>query len=107
MAELEKTILKFNEAGSVIAAATVSEEGLMVPYDHDDHRILLLISGAEATIKAGDGIQGTEDLVVPFETGKTKALVIESGKYKFHTGENKGHVVITGTGATVQAIQLP
>ena len=107
MTQLTNTVLEFNVPANAVAATTVTSEGLAVPYNHDCQRMLLLIGGAEATVKAGDGLQGTTDLVVPFESGKTKALVIESGKFKFHTGENKGCVVITGTGATVQAIQLP
>lgn len=104
---ITKTKLSFNEPVETTAAATLTADGATVDYDHDDQRILLLIGTADVTIKAGDGLQATEDLLVEFESGKTKAVVIESGKYKFHTGENKGKIFISGNGATVQAIQLP
>lgn len=106
--EVVNTKLKFNEPKEVGAAVTLTSEGAVVDYTGcSDELILLLIGGAAATIKAGDGIQATSDLTVPFETGKQKAVVVESGKYLFHTGEDKGKIVIEGTGATVQVIQLP
>lgn len=102
------TELKFNEPKEMIAAVTLTADGATIDYTKkSDELVLLIVGGAEATIKAGDGLQGTNDLVIPFTTGKTKAVVVESGKFLFHSGENKGKIVITGNGVTVQVVQLP
>lgn len=107
-ANIVNTILKFNEPKEMEPVVTLTADGATVDYTKkSDELILLLIGGAAATVKAGDGLQATSDLAVPFVTGKTKALVIESGKYLFHTGDNKGKIVIEGVGVTVQVIQLP
>lgn len=96
-----------NQGVKIVAVTTLTAEGATVSYMDDCQRIMLIIGGAEATIKKGDSIQATQDLVIPFATGETKAVVVESGKYKHMTGMDKGNIVITGVGATVQAFLLP
>ena len=81
----------------------------------DDEKILIIISnsGEEATLtlKAGNGIQGTENAEQTFTISQEekKTLVIESGKYKNVEGEDKGFVVFTvGSGSVdVGALILP
>lgn len=104
---IQKGRMTLNGALELPAAVACGADGATVEYDAEDRRILLMIGTADATIKAGNGIQGTEDLVIPFTTGKTKAVVIESGKFVNTSGPHKGKILITGATATVQAVVLP
>lgn len=107
-AVIVNTKLKFNEPAEPVEAVTLDTDGAVIDYTQcSDELILLEIGGAAATILKGDGIQATADLEIPFVSGKTKVVVVESGKYLFHTGEDKGKIKVTGTGATLRVIQLP
>ena len=74
-----------------------------VDYSGKDHRILLMVDTAAATVKAGNGIQGVTDLSV----GIGKSVVLDSGAFKNVSGDHKGAVYITGATAKVLAIELP
>ena len=103
--------LKFNEAGEMPEAttATSAEDGLAFDYTgREDGRILLILAGAStATVKAGNGLQGVEDLEVTIPSGGQAVLVVESGKYVNVFGENKGKVIVAGSGLTGIGIELP
>ena len=105
--EIKKTKLPLNEGAVIPDAVACGADGATVEYDEQDGKIVLIIGTAAATIKAGNGIQGVADLTIPFETGKTKAVVIESGKFRNVSGDERGYIHISGTGATVAAIVLP
>lgn len=98
--------IPLNGDAALQAAVACGADGAAVPFDADQ-KMVLIIGTAEATIKAGNGIQGVDDLVIPFTSGSTKAVVIESGKFLNVSGEHKGKILITGETATVQAIALP
>ena len=104
---ITKTKLKLNGSAVMPDAVTLAADGGKIAYDEEDTKIVLLIGGAEATIEAGNALQGDGNLVIPFETGKTKAIVIESGKFRNVSGDERGYIHISGTGATVAAIVLP
>ena len=100
--------LKMNEAGKLPAATALSAEGVGVDYTgKEDGRIVLILSGSgDVTVAAGNGIQGTEDMVVTVDT--QAAVVLESGKYMQVSGENKGKVVLKGASSmSVVAVELP
>ena len=120
MAAITVTVTKLARNGGVemptATALTSTTDGAEVDYTgQSDGRILLLIengnaSAAEtATVKAGNGIQGTEDLVVSVPAQKTLGLVLESGKFAFASGERKGKVWVVGesTNIKVAAVALP
>lgn len=114
---ITNTSLTRNEAKEITAKSAVDgTAGAKVNFENrSDGKILLLLTNdhasasKDATIKAGNSLQGTEDLVVSVPAGKTYGVVVESGKYKNVTGDNKGNVIITGasTDIKVQAIELP
>lgn len=104
---IEKGIIALNGALELPEAVACGSDGAVVEFDTEDRKILLIIGTAEATIKAGNGLQGTEDLTVEFTTGKQKAVVVESGRFVNTSGPNKGKILITGATATVQAVALP
>lgn len=102
--------LKFNEAGEMPeATAATSADGLAFDYTgREDGRILLILAGAStATVKAGNGLQGVEDLEVTIPSGGQAVLVVESGKYVNVFGESKGKVIVAGSGLTGIGIELP
>jgi hypothetical protein len=104
---ITKTKLKLNGDTAMPETVTLTADGGRIAYDEEDTKIVLLIGGAAATIEAGNALQGDKQLAIPFETGKTKAVVIESGKFVHVDGSDRGYIRINGTGATVAAIVLP
>ena len=61
------------------------------------------------TIKAGNGLQGTNDISLTLAKDKIAWVVLDSGKFKNVYGVNKGKVILTGTDANLQVkvIELP
>lgn len=79
-----------------------------------DYKTLLLFANAgnasaTATISVGNGIQGAgENLVVTVGSGKTVGVVVDSGFYKFVSGDEKDTFEITPSAAlSVSVIELP
>ena len=110
------TKLKFNEAGAIPAAVAVDvTDGARIDFtDKEDARILIILENAAtsaktATIKAGGGLQGVNDLEVSLASIAKMSIVLESGPYIQTEGTNKGCVVITGEDANVKvaAVELP
>ncbi len=106
--------LKLNEGTAMpTAVAADATDGALVDYTgREDGRILLLLensgtSAATATIKAGNALQGTEDLAVSIAGSGTSVVTVESGKFVNVYGPNKGKLQVTGTGVKVAAIELP
>ena len=67
--------------------------------DRDD-KMVLVIEAEEATsltVKAGNGIQGVNDLVLTVPEG-VSLLKLESGRFKFVSGENKDHILVKSAG---------
>ena len=97
----------------------VVNEGLLVDATADDQKICLHIKNAitnathTAVIAKGNGLQGTADLEITLAASTEKVIVIESGKYKNISGDNKGKILIkdkstTNTNAiSVAAVVLP
>lgn len=113
---IENLKLKSNVAGVVPATVAVdAENGALVDYSNkSDGRILVVIEnvggGANtATIKSGNGLQGTEDLEISLEASEKKCIVVESGKFVNVYGDNAGKLVIMGADANIKvsAIELP
>lgn len=68
------------------------------------------ISGNKTiTIKAGNGLQGTNDISLELEKDEIAWVVLDSGKFKNVYGVNKGKVILTGTSndLKVKVIELP
>ena len=61
------------------------------------------------TIKAGNGLQGTNDISLALAKDEIAWVALDSGKFKNVYGENKGKVILTGTDANllVKVIELP
>lgn len=61
------------------------------------------------TIKAGNGLQGTNDISLTLAQSEIAWVALDSGKFKNVYGENKGKVILTGTDNNLQVkvIELP
>lgn len=61
------------------------------------------------TIKAGNGLQGTNDISLTLAQNEIAWVALDSGKFKNVYGENKGKVILTGTDNNLQVkvIELP
>lgn len=61
------------------------------------------------TIKAGNGLQGTNDISLSLAKDEIAWVVLDSGKFKNVYGVNKGKVILTGTSndLKVKVIELP
>ena len=69
--------------------------------ENDDKTILVVSNGGSAettlTVKAGNSIQGVCDLTLTVPVG-VSLVKLESGRFKFVTGENKGKIVVVSPG---------
>lgn len=95
-------------------AAVEATNGALVTFNKADGKILVILTniavGAKTcTLKAGNGLQGVDDLALSLTASSTNFIVIESMKYVNMTGDNKGKLVIIGEDANVKvsAVVLP
>lgn len=73
---------------------------------NDDRMILVINNEGNATtmvVKAGNGIQGVNDLTLNVAAG-INLVKLESGRFKNVTGTNKGKIVIKPTAAVSVAV---
>ncbi len=99
---------KRNEIVNVtLASASAGVEKALEWNGNDDHMILVINNtGSAATtivIKAGDSIQGVNDLTLNVATG-ISLVKLESGRFKNVTGTNKGKIVVRPTAALNVAV---
>ena len=106
--------LKLNTGSAAYATAAVdATDGALVTAVADQKMLILLENGTSATkvatIKAGNGLQGINDITVSLGNVEKKAIVVESLKFVNQSGTNKGKILITGTDANVKVacIALP
>lgn len=102
----------FNKFGTefdatALATAVNAADGAEFVMSGADHKYLVYItngasSAKAATVKAGNGLQGTADISVTLGAGKSTFVALESGRFKNVTGADKGKVVITGDSADIK-----
>ncbi len=92
----------FNKPVDIPAATAIGADGMDIDFSGRDCDILLSVTGAEATVKAGNSIAGAADLKI----GAGKCVVLDSGCFKNVRGPHKGCVFITGASAGVSAVEL-
>ena len=111
MSNITVTKLKFNEV-SALASGVDASNGAKISFSGcDDSRMVLIIenkgsAAATVTVKAGNGIQGVNDLTMTVNAGSVNALTVESGKYMAVSGEESGYVTVSGA-VNVTAVLLP
>ena len=72
-----------------------------------DDKMLILVQNAatsakDVTVKAGNGIQGVNDLVASVAASSTTAFVLDSGRYKIVSGADAGKVIVMGASADIK-----
>lgn len=122
MARVKLTVHKMgkrNELMTAVATASLfaavdASAGAEFEMSGRDDKVVVLIQNAataakNVTIKAGNGIQGVNDYVESVPASSTTAIVLESGRFKNVSGEDKGKVIIMGASADIKlaVIQLP
>lgn len=79
--------------------------GSSVDFGGEDEKTLILFNNTgsaagTATITAGTGIQGVQDVVVSVPVGFS-SMVVESGFHKHTTGTHKGGILIKPSATTI------
>lgn len=108
---MTNTNLKWNQAAAAEMTAAGTENGIWVTPGADEATVLILTAAGamDVTISAGDGIQGTDDLVIAFAGAGTQYVSLESGCYKQTRGEHAGKLLVkpSASGLTVGCLRLP
>lgn len=122
MAATELNIQKIPDFGVATAAALKTAfakaldgtDGGVIPWNVRDEKVILYIENANTsaakvvTVKAGNGIQGVNDLDVEIAASSYILLALESGRFKNVSGEHKGKVVLSGPAdIKVAVLRLP
>lgn len=94
-----KLTMRNDIATPELEALTASTPKAIVWDENDDKTVLVInaTSATKLTVKAGNGIQGVCDLELDVPVG-VSLVKLESGRFKFVTGENKGKIVVVSEG---------
>lgn len=121
MARTEIEVIKLKEFDScsdnvlntaMFAALDATDGGEFV-FDGADHKTLILLQNTvtavkTVTVKAGNGIQGVNDLEIEIDASSTKAVALNSGAFKNMYGDDKGKVIMTGpSDIKIAVLKLP
>ena len=110
MADKAITVVKAvrDEATTVALTSLATSDKVLVEWDVKDERTVMLFLGGSAqatvTIKAGNGVQGCNDLVVTVPASTYVAVPINSGGFKNTYGEDVGKVVLSTSAACSFAV---
>lgn len=103
--------LKWNEIGTVQLTTVDEADGAELLLAGDESTLIVLSASTalEATIHAGDGLQGTENLVLSLAADVPQYLAVESGRYCRTHGAESGKIRITASasGLSVGCLVLP
>ena len=89
-----------NELATPTLKELAADTETKIEFTDRDDKMVLVIEAEEATsltVKAGNGIQGVNDLVLTVPEG-VSLLKLESGRFKFVSGENKDHILVKSAG---------
>lgn len=98
-------VIMRNEIVNLELTALTAATETPVAFDQKDDQTILVLansgtSAVDVTIKAGNGLQGVNDLTVSVKAG-ANAIKLESGRFKFVTGVNKGKIVLKAAASGV------
>lgn len=94
--------MRNNLANVELTTLTANTEKTL-DWSENDAKMVLVIhnsgsSATDLTVKAGNGIQGVADLALTVPVG-VSLVKLESGRFKFVSGANKGKIIVKSTGA--------
>lgn len=98
-----------------MATAIDAADGAEIVWSERDDKYLILIQNANAsgaksvTIKAGNGIQGVNDITTSIAASSYTFIALDSGRFKNVVGADKGKVLFTGDSADIKiaAFKMP
>lgn len=95
---------KRNEAVDVASTSVTTAGIALEAQDHGDRMLLLLTATAACviTIPAGDAevFGGLEDLKITFSGAGSKVVCLDTARFKFVSGENKGKILVKADAAS-------
>ncbi len=89
-----------NDIATPELTALTANTDKAIEWSENDEKMILVVNATQATtltVKAGNGIQGVCDLTLTVPVG-VSLVKLESGRFKFVTGENKGKIVVVSPG---------
>ena len=98
-----------------MTTALDATDGAEIVWSERDDKYLVLIQNANAseaknvTIKAGNGIQGVNDITTSIAASSYTFIALDSGRFKNVVGADKGKVLFTGDSADIKiaAFKMP
>ena len=92
-----------NDAANVALTSLAASTAKAIEWPEGDSKMILVVqnggnSAVTLTVKAGNGLQGVADHTVSLPIG-VNLIKLESGRFKNVSGENKGKIVISASGA--------
>ena len=90
-----------NTLATVALTSLTASTPTPLEWREGDEKMILVVNATAArtlTVKAGNGIQGVEDLVLSVPVG-VSLLKLDSGRFKNVSGSDKGKVVVVADGA--------
>ena len=98
-----------------MTTAIDATDGAEIVWSERDDKYLVLIQNANAseaknvTIKAGNGIQGVNDITTSIAASSYTFIALDSGRFKNVVGADKGKVLFTGDSADIKiaAFKMP
>lgn len=110
MADKKISIIKAlrDEAKEITFESLTTSDKVIIDWECKDECTMLLFLGGSAastvTLKAGNGIQGVNDIVIEVPASKYVAVPINSGRVKNTYGEDVGNVVLSVSAACSLAV---
>lgn len=82
-----------------IAQTAITTTGIALEAQEQGDRMILMVTATAAcnvTVKAGDAevFGNLEDLTIPFTGAGSKAVCLDTARFKFVSGTNKGCIVV-------------
>jgi len=115
--EIKKENIRLNAWGEVeFTKVAAGADGALCDMTGKDYATLIIAhntsasAAATVTVKAGDGIQGANDLAAhQVAAGGFAAIRLDSGDFKRITGDDKGAALITASSNDVEiaVVELP
>ena len=98
-----------------MTTAIDATDGAEIVWSERDDKYLVLIQNANAseaknvTIKAGNGIQGVNDITTSIAASSYTFIALDSGRFKNVVGADKGKVLFTGDSSDIKiaAFKMP
>ena len=96
-------IKNFNLPLTIEPPVTLTAKETPLDFNDADCRILIKAESADVLVKAGNSCFAGADLLIPANS----YAVIDSGRFKLVSGENRNCIVLKGEGAKITAVTLP